>query len=222
MRLNFVRGSKRDSDEWTPPTRRLTQQELWDRRRAQELEQQECRHHLPQQQLQGLPEQRTIQLPPQRDHSQLGQQGNRAEFNPHDNCGGRPQINHHSHHSDEDIVGNEDHSHHSHDSHDDHDRMRPHIFREKPTKSQLPKAYKTHAKRSGGHKKKYAFVLPSLEDGSSSDGSSEFTEGYRAGRRSLSRGAVPRGRSRSRFTEDSFEDLMEPRYRSRSRGGRRH
>ena len=213
-RLSFVRGS-RDSHEWTPPPRRLTQVEIWYRQRAHEMEQR-FRHHVAHQELQGFQDPRMIQLGPPRDHHQLGHEQ-------HGNQGGRPQIHDRSHHSEEDIVRIEDDDHHGHDGHDGHGQGGPRYILVEPSKSQLPKGYKAHAKKkSRRHKKKHANSFHSSEDSSSSDDSSGFTEGYRAGRRSLSRRAVPRGRSRSRFTDDSFEDLVDSRHRSRSRGGRRH
>ena len=207
-RLNFVRGS-RDSDEWTPPPRRLTEVEIWYRQRAQEMGQR-FRHHVAHPELQGFQDARMIQLGPSRDHHQPGHEQ-------HGNDGGRPQIHDHSHHSEEDD------DHHGHDSHDGHGQGSPRYVIAEPPKSHIPKCCKAHAKKkSRRHKKKHAKSLHSSEDSSSSDDSSGFTEGYRAGRRSLSRRAVPRGRSRSRFTDDSFEDLVDARHRSRSRGGRRH
>ena len=218
-RLSFVRGSRRDSDEWTPPPRKLTQLEIWDRRRAQEFEQR-FRPQFPYQQLQEFPDPRITQLPPHREHLQPGHHG--LQPDQHGNHGGPQQIAHRSHHSNEDIDAIEDDDHDGHDGHDD-PRQRPRYILVEPSKCQLPKGYKAHAKkRSRGHKKKHANSVYSSEDSSSSDDSSGFTQGYRAGRRSLSRRAVPRGRSRSRFTDDSFEDLMDSHYRSRSRGGRRH
>ena len=213
-RLSFVRGSRRDCDEWIPPPRRLTQLEIWDRRRAQQLEQ-TFRPPFLYQQLPGCPDPRITQLPPPGHHG--------GQPDQHGNHGGQPQIHSHSHHSDEDIRRIEDDDHDSHDSHDKPCQRGPRYILVEPAKSHSPKGCKAHAKKkSKGHKKKRANSLYSSEDSSSSDDSSEFTQGYRAGRRSLSRRAVPRGRSRSRFTDDSFEDLMDSRYRSRSRGGRRH
>ena len=241
-RLSFVRGSKRDSDEWTPPPKRLTQVEIWNRGRMQELEQQGFRPHFPYQPLQGFHDPRITQLPPQGGHFQPGHHGGQPghhggppshhggppghhgghpghhgggpEFDGHGDHGGRPKLDQHSHHSDESNDG--------HDGHDDPCQSGPRYILLEPLKVQLPKGHKAHAKKSRCHKKKHANSSYSSEDSSSSDDSSGFTQGYRAGRRSLSRRVVPRGRSRSRFTDDSFEDLMDSHYRSRSRGGRRH
>ena len=231
QRLSFVRGRKRESDEWTPPPRRLTQVEIWDRRRMQELDQQGFRPHFPYQQLQG-PDPRITQLPPQGGHFQPGHHGGQpghhgghpghhgGEFDGHGDHGDRPQLGQHSHHSDDSIIGIVEGDHDGHDGHDDPRQRLPRYILVEP-KIQLPKGLKAHTKKkSRGHKKKHA--NSSSEDSSSSDDSSGFTQGYRAGRRSLSRRPVPRGRSRSRFTDDSFEDLMDSHYRSRSRGGRRH
>ena len=210
-RLNFVRSHQRDSDEWVlarPYPSRLTQREIWDRRRAREMEEQRLMQH---QQHQGFHDPRVIQMqpaPPPWHHNQPGHHGPQR------------QLDRHSHHSDDSIIDVDDFGHDGHDGHDGHHQPRPHIIHLEPPKSRLPKGLKTHAKKSRGHKKKYSISSSSSDDSSSSDGSSAFVEGLRAGRRSVSRRPVPRGRSRSRFTDDSFEDLMHPRVRSRSRRGR--
>ena len=210
-----------------PPPRRLTQVEIWNRRRMQELEQQGFRPYFPYQQLQG-PDPRITQLPPQGGHFQPGHHGAGPEYDGHGNHGGRPQLRQHSYHSDEDIVRIEDDDYDSHDGHDDPRQKGPRYILVEPAKIQLPKGYKAHAKKksrshkkkhvtSRSHKKKHATSLYSSEHSSISDDSSGFTQGYRARPRSLSRRPVPRGRSRSHFTDDSFEDLVDSHYRSRSR-----
>lgn len=225
-RLSFVRGHKHDSEEWrttTPYPRRLTERERWDRRREQEMEQQKFVDPIPHQPLQGFHDPRMIQIPPaspQWHPCQPDHHGHQPGFDQHGHHGQQAQLDRHSHHSDDDIVGIEDLGCDGHDGHDDHHHREPRYIHIKPPKSQLPKGLKAHGKRSGGHKKKHSISSSSLEASSSSDGTSGFSEGFRAGRRSLSRRPVQRGRSRSRLTDDSFEDLMQPRFRSRSRRGR--
>lgn len=231
-RLKFVRGHQRDSDEWvttTPHPRRRTEQEIWDRQRAREMEQQRFMHPVPHQQLQGYHDARMVPLPhapPPWHQIQPGHDGHQPGFGQHGHHGHPAQLDRHSHHSDDDIIRIEDLGHDGHDGHDDDNdghgghHLQPRIFHLKPPKSHLPKGLKAHAKNSGGHRKKRS-ISSSSENSSSADGSSGFSEGFRAGRRSLSRRPVPRGRSRSRLTDDSFEDLMHTRLRSRSRMGGR-
>lgn len=226
-RLNFVRGHRHDPEEWTvtsPHPRGLTERERWDRHRAREMEQQRLMHPIPHPSLQGHYDPRMLQMPPgppQLHHIQPGHHGHPLGFDQHGHHGHQPQLDHHPHHSEDDINGTEDLGHYGHDGHDGQDGLQPHIISIKPPKSHLPKGVKARARIPGAHKKSHSISSSSSNDCNSPDGSSGFTEGFRAGRRSLSRRPVPRGRSRSRFTDDSFEDLMHPRLRSRSRRGRR-
>lgn len=226
-RLNFVRGHRHDPEEWTvtsPHPRGLTERERWDRHRAREMEQQRLMHPIPHPSLQGHYDPRMLQMPPgppQLHHIQPGHHGHPLGFDQHGHHGHQPQLDHHPHHSEDDINGTEDLGHYGHDGHDGQDGLQPHIISIKPPKSHLPKGVKARARIPGAHKKSHSISSSSSNDCNSPDGSSGFTEGFRAGRRSLSRRPVPRGRSRSRFTDDSFEDLMQPRLRSRSRRGRR-
>ena len=197
---------------------------MWDRQRAREMEQQRFMHPIPHAQLQGYHDPRIVQMPPappQLHHIQPGHHGHQPGCDQHGHHEHQAQLDRHSHHSGDDIFRIEDFDHHGHDDDDDDDQLKPHIIHLKPPKSRLPKGLKVHAKKSGAHKKKYSISSTSSDDSGSSDGSSGFTEGFRAGRRSISRKPVPRGRSRSRLTDDSFEDLMHPRLESRSRKGRR-
>ncbi|KAL9066758.1 MAG: hypothetical protein Q9161_007347 [Pseudevernia consocians] len=231
-RLNFVRGHRRDSDEWVtrPHTGRLTQQERWDRQREQQLAQQRPLHPIPHPQFQEFHDPRMMQLPPGHQGHQAGfdprtiqlppgHQGHQAGFDPRGHHGHHepPQLDRRSHHSDESFYAFEDLGHNGHDGHDGQGHLEPRIIQRRPPKSRLPKGLKANA---GGHKKKFSISSSSSDDSSSSDSSSGFAEGFRAGRRSLSKRPAPRGRSRSRLTDDSFEDLMQPRLRSRSRRGR--
>lgn len=239
-RLNFVRGHRRDSDDWVsnrPQPRRLTKQEIWDQQRARQLDQQRPMHPIPHPQFQAIHDPRIFPMPPappQRHQIQPDLHGHRPgsdqqdhhEHQPqighHGHHGRQPQLDGHSHHSEDDFIGEDLGGYHGHHGHDDHHQQKPRIIQVKPLKSSLPKGLKVHAKRSGGHKVKYySTSSSSLDDSSSSDGSSGFADGFRAGRQSLSRRPAPRGRSRSRLTDDSFEDLMQSRMRSRSRRGRR-
>ena len=204
-RLNFVRGERYRADDWrvtTPFPPRFTDQERWDRRRAWEMEQQRLMHPIPHPPLQGHHDPRILPMPPAPPHLHQIQPGHQPGFDQGGHHGHQHQLDHHSHHSEENIIG-------GHDQRDDHDD--PKIIPIKPHKSHLPKGLKAHAKKPRGHKKKRSI------SSSSSDDSSAFSEGFRAGRRSLSRRPVLRGRSRSRLTDDSFEDLMPTRFRSRSR-----
>ena len=227
-RLNFVRGHRHHPEEWvTRPYRGFSEQERWDRRRAQEMEQQIIMHPVPHPQLQGQHDPRILPMPhapQQHHHIQPGQHGNLNGFDQHGQHGHPPQLDRRSYHSEDDIIGIEDSGDDSHDGHDGHDHpnhLRPRIIRIKPAKSHLPKGFKAHGKRSEGHKRRYSVSSSSSDGYSSPDHSSGFTEGFRAGRRSVSRRPVRRGRSRSRLTDDSFEDLMQTPLRSRSRRARR-
>ena len=225
QRLNFVRGHQRNSDEWVSKPRRLTEREIWIDRRAREMEQQRLMHH-PHPQFQGHQDPRMFQLPADQQHMHPLQPGHHGHqpglehHGQHGHHGQQAQLDRRSHHSDDDIIAIEDLGHDGHDGHDD-PHPKPHIVCVKPPKSRLPKGLKVYAMKSGGHKKKYSISSFSSDDSSSSDDYSGFSEGFRAGRRSLSRRPDRRGRSRSRLTNDSFEDLMEPQLRSRSRRGRR-
>ena len=227
-RLNFVRGHRRGPEEWVSrPYRGLTDLERWDRRRALEMEQQRFMHPGPHPQLQGHFDPRMVQMPhaaPQIHQIQPGHHGHPHGFDQHGHHGHQPQLDRHSHHSEDDNMGTEDFGHDDHDGHDGHEHpnhLEPRIIPIKPPKSHLPKGVKAHGKHSGSHKTRYSVSSSSSDDYSSPDGSSGFTEGFRAGRRSVSRRPVRRGRSRSRLTDDSFEDLMQTPLRSRSRRSRR-
>lgn len=226
-RLNFVRGHSREPNDWmvtSPyPPRRLTERETWDRRRVRQMEQ-GFMHPVPHPPLQGHYDPQMLQMPPappQLHHIQPGHHGHPHGLDPRGHHGHQAQLDRHSHHSGDDIIGIEDLGHDGHDGHNIQDCHGPRIISRKPPKSHLPKGLKAHTKKSGGRKKKYLISSSSSDDCSSSDGSSGFSEGFRAGCRSLSRRPVPRGRSRSRLTDDSFEDLMQTRARSRSTRGRR-
>ena len=204
--------------------RGLTEQERWDRHRAQEMEQQRLMHPIPHPQLQGQIDPRMVPMPhapPQFHPIQPAHHGHPPGFDQYGQHGHWPQIDRRSHHSDDDITGLQDHGHDGHDGHDHPNNPSPRIVEIKPHKSHLPKGFKAHGKHSEDHKRRYSVSSSSSEDYSSPDSSSGFTEGFRAGRRSVSRRPIRRGRSRSRLTDDSFEDLMHTPWRSGSRRARR-
>ncbi|KAF6226481.1 hypothetical protein HO133_009347 [Letharia lupina] len=183
-RLNFVRGHQRDSDQWvpTPGPRRPTEQEIWDRQRAREMDQRFV-HPMPHPQLQGHHDPQITQMPhdPGPWHQiQPGHHVPQPGVDQHGHHGHQPQLNHRSHHSDDDIIAIEDSGDDGHDGHDDHRHLEPQIIHLKPPKSHLPKGLKAHAKKSGGHKQKYSISSSSSDDSRSSDGSSKFTAGFRA------------------------------------------
>ena len=222
-RLNFVRGDRRHSDEWVPASpRRPTEREIWDRRRAREMEQQRLMHPFANPQLQGHFDPRIVHMPHDVQplhHIQPGHHGHQPGFDPQAHYRPQGQLDRRSHHSEDDITTIEDLGHDGHDDHDGQHHLEPRIIPIKPLQSKLPKGLQAHAKKRRRSHKTYA-TSSSSDASSSPDRSSGFSEGFRAGRRSLSRRPVPRGRSRSRLTDDSFEDLMHTPLRSSSRRGR--
>ena len=204
-----------------PYPRGITEQERWDRRRAQELEPPRFMHPNPHQQLQGQVDHRIVPMqhaPPHFPHDHP------HGFDQHGHHGHQHQLDRHSHRSNDEIIDVEEFGRDDHDGHDGHgqpNHLRSHITERKPLKSHLPKGLKAHGKHSEGHRRRYSVSSSSSDDYSSPDRSSGFSEGFRAGRRSVSRRPIRRGRSRSRLTDDSFEDLMQTPLRNRSRRARR-
>ena len=188
------------------------------------MEQQRLMHHFAHPQLQGHFDHRMAHMPHdaqplhQIQPGHHGHHGHQPGFDQHAHHGHQGQLDRRSHHSEDDIIEIEDFGHDGHDGHDDRPHLEPRIIPIKPHTSKLPKGLQSHAKKRRSHKK---YATSSSSDASSSpDRSSGFSEGFRAGRRSLSRRPVPRGRSRSRLTDDSFEDLMHTPLRSSSRRAR--
>lgn len=110
------------------------------------------------------------------------------------------------------------------DSDDHRGRRKPLTIELKP-KIRLPRHFRQPGRsKSRGRKEKKKRRPSSVYSDDSSSEDELFAEGFRAGRRSLSRRPMPRReRSRSRvfeLSDDSFEDLaLRGRLRSKSRGG---
>lgn len=235
-RLQFVKSRSYRPDEWAlvqSSHHRQTETDLWDQRqfeanqrfwnqeeirlrqRAARIHQDQQRHMIchppPLHALHQGHDPRIQQLPaPPPDHGGHHDRNDRRS--------------HHGHDDDDDpivaICTSSDDS-------DDDDCGPPRLIEIAPKKDKLPKYFKkVHRSKSRGRKGKKNKHPPASifsSDDSDSDSDDNFTQGFYAGRRSLSRRPLSRrGRSRSRMFElsdDSFEDLeFRPRARSSSRG----
>lgn len=236
-RLSFVKDRRRSQGEWALVTassgrnHHESEQELWDRRQFEAnqrfLRQQEhqllmererfiLRQPVPRPQLQSWNPERDRGLdsrmqplpPPPPGHNHLGERDHHSNHGHHDDRDGGIEVVS----SDSDSDSDFDDHHHS-----------PRLIKQAPIYV-LPKHFKSKRSKSRGRKDKKKNKKRSsslFSDGSSSE--DDFSEGFRAGRRSMSRRPLSRrGRSRSRvfeLSDDSFEDLgLRRRPRSRSRG----